>query len=386
MSCADPYSKLKSTKANRTINLMALSELAKVKLILTGTPVTNSPLDLFSQFRFLDANFWGNMSVFGFKNRYAIHKVAENPFGGKYQAPLKPWEIRKIRAQANNSSVEQAAAYNGMQASDVRYIVDHPELESPYRHMNELKDIINSVSSIVKKEDVLLDLPERTYTRIDVEMTKEQKRIYKSLKEHLLAEHMGAELSVPNKLALLVRLQQVVCGFFPQEDGEPMAIMGGNPKIKVIIEELTDSPEQVVIWSRFTSEIRSIKKAIKEEFPDKEVAAYYGAINHDERADIINRFQAGEVDVLVANAATAGHGLNLQVCHRAIYCSNDFSLEHRLQSEGRLHRAGQKNAVIYTDLIMRGTVDEMIHKALVEKANIADFFAGRSLAESFGSV
>lgn len=384
----DESTKLKSSKANRTINLMHLSMLAKAKLILTGTPVTNSPLDLYSQFRFLDHNFWGGMSFFGFRNRYAIHRTADNPFGGKYQSPLKPHEIRMIRAQVESGNdIHQIAAYRGMQAQDVRYIADHPELMSPYRHMGELKDIINSVSVVVLKEDVLNDLPDRTYNKIDIEMSPQQRNIYNKLKKDMLAEHKGEVLSVPNKLALLIRLQQVACGWFPYEDSEqPMQIAGKNPKIQAILEELEDAPSQVVIWSRFITEIVGIRKAIEEFLPYRSVATYYGAVNIEDRAERINRFQNGELEILIANPATAGHGLNLQCCHHAIYASNDFSLEHRLQSEGRLHRAGQKNAVTYTDMVMRGTVDEQIHKALIEKHNVSDFFAGRTLAESFGAV
>jgi SNF2 family DNA or RNA helicase len=225
-------------------------------------------------------------------------------------------------------------------------------------------------------------------------MTPAQKKIYKDLHKSMIAEHLGQTLSVPNKLALLLRLQQVAGGFFPSSETStpikdstvPTAITGGNPKMNAVIDELEDSPDQVVIWARFTAEIKLIAQEVAKEFPDRVVRKYYGEIPHDDRARTIEEFQKGEVDVLVANAATAGHGLNLQTCHRAIYFSNDYSLENRLQSEGRLHRSGQKNAVSYLDIEAAGTVDQEIHKVLTEKLNVADYFSGRSLVQILGTV
>jgi SNF2 family DNA or RNA helicase len=385
----DESTKIKTLSANRTINITRLAASACTRIILTGTPVTNSPLDLYAQFLFLKPFFWGAMSYFGFRNRYAIHKTEQNPFGGKYQKILKPHDINKIRAQASNPlrSIQEVAAYNGMEVRDVQYIVDHPDMTSPYRHMSELKDIIDSASVTVRKEEVLDQLPERSYNTITVDMTPVQKKIYKDLHKSMIAEHLGQTLSVPNKLALLLRLQQVAGGFFPNaEGGTSTCITGANPKMLAVIDELEDSPDQVVIWARFTSEIKMLAQGLTVQFPDRVVRMYYGDIDHDDRAKTIVEFQKGEVDVLVANAATAGHGLNLQTCHRAIYYSNDYSLENRLQSEGRLHRSGQKNAVSYLDIEAAGTVDQEIHKVLTEKLNVADYFSGRSLVQILGTV
>ncbi len=385
MIIVDEATRIKNPSANRTQNIRRVAHYAVNRLILTGSLITGSPYDAWAPFEFLRDGFWG-MSYYAFRSRYGIEATADNPFGGKYQRTLKVGELRKIRAQAKKYDRARVAAFNGISERDIHYIIDHPELNAPYKHLAELKTAIDSVSVQVRKEDAL-DIPPKIHTKIDIEMSPDQKKIYKDLKESLMAEHRGEELTVANKLALITRLQQVAGGFFPHNDSAlaPTSIGSTSTKIAALVGELEDIPgSSVVIWARFVAEIKAIGSALEKKLPGRTVAVYYGGVPQAERAGIVQEFQAGNIDTLIANPATAGFGLNLQVSHTAFYYSQDFSLENRLQSEDRIHRAGQSEGCIYVDLVSKGTVDEGIREALRRKTSLADYFASHSLDEFIG--
>ncbi len=384
MIIVDEATRIKNPSANRTINIKKLGAIAERRLILTGSLITGSPYDAWSPFEFLRSGYWG-MTYYAFRARYGIEAVAENPFGGKYRRPLRAVDIKKIRAQANKYPVDQIALFAGTSVRDVEYILEHPELDVPYKNLPELKASIDAVSVQVRKEDAL-DIPPKVFTKIDIDMSPNQKKIYKDLVQHLIAEHRGQELTVANKLVLVTRLQQIAGGFFPHNDGlPPDKITGSNPKLTTLLGELDDiAGSSVVIWARFVAEIRMIGAAIEKELPGREVRVYHGGVPQEERAKIVAAFQRGEIDTLVANPATAGFGLNLQTSHTAFYYSQGFSLEDRLQSEDRIHRAGQKESCTYIDLVMKGSVDERVRDALRNKTSLSEYFASHSLDEFLG--
>lgn len=384
MVIIDEATRIKNPGAKRTSAIRELGKLAAVRLILTGSLITGSPYDAWAPFEFLKDGYWG-MSFFAFRSRYGIEAMRENPFGGKYRKPINAGEMKKIRAQVSKYGVSQAAVFNGMSEADVRYLVEHTELAVPYKNLAELKEKIDAISVQVRKEDAL-DIPPKVYSTLTVDMTKEQRRVYKELKEQLLAEHQGQELTVANKLSLVTRLQQIAGGFFPNNEGQPpITIEGGNPKLDALIEALEDNPgTPVVIWARFVAEIKALGQEIAKVLSDRTVEVYHGGVIQDERARIVSDFQDGICDTLIANPATAGYGLNLQVAHTVFYFSSDFSLENRVQSEDRVHRAGQKVGCSYTDIIAKGTVDEGVRDALMKKSSLADYFASHTLAEFLG--
>jgi len=382
MVIVDEATRIKNPAANRTGNIRKLGELAACRFILTGSLITGSPYDAWSPFEFLKAGYWG-MTYYAFRSRYGIETTQSNPYGGKYRRKIKPVEIARIRNMNKSKPIEYISAIMGIRESDIKYILDRPNLDVPYKHLDELKQAINSTAVQVKKEDVF-DIPPKVFTRITVQMGGEQKRIYNQLKKDMLAEYRGVELTVENKLVLVIRLQQVAGGFFPHNANEatPPDAIKGTAKLSALVGELEDIPnEPVIIWARFVAEIKMIGDMIKKELPDREPRVYYGAVKQETRAQIIREFQAGEIDTIIANPATAGFGLNLQRAHVAFYYSQGFSLEDRLQSEDRIHRAGQQASCTYIDMISKGTVDEGILDALKMKSSLSEYFSSHSLEE-----
>ena len=382
MIIIDEATRIKNPAANRTGAIRDIGKFAACRFILTGSLITNSPYDAWSPFEFLRPGYWGGSSYYAFRSRYGLESLQANPYGGRYKRPVKPAEIKRIRRMAGRHSPEEIAVCMAMPAGDIRYILQRPELDVPYKHLDELKVAIQAASVQVRKIDAL-DIPPKIYTVLEIDMSREQKRIYSQLKKEMLAEHQGKELAVKTKLTLVTRLQQVAGGFFPQNDGAlPLRISGGNPKISALVGELEDIPGQpVIIWARFVAEIKAIGEILTKELPDREVRIYHGGVPQDTRAGIVEDFQEGIVDVIVANPATAGFGLNLQRSHIAFYYSQGFSLEDRLQSEDRIHRAGQKESCTYIDMVMSGTVDDGVRAALTRKQSLSDYFSTNSLAE-----
>ena len=395
----DESTRIKNPKANRTINIcynlakkkkegkkiLEILPLAPYRLILTGTMVTNAPYDLWSMFEFLKHNFF-NLNFYAFKARYGIEIRDTHPGTGQtYLRDIKPSEMESIRKYAKEGKDAQTIGFiMGTSESNIQYIIDNPGLRSPYKRLEELKKSIAPVSFIVRKEECL-DLPPKIYEELLVEMNSEQKRIYNELKRKYLSVYDEHELTVLNKVSLIGRLQQVTGGFFPykENDKAKAAQIGtANPKLKTLLRDLEETDEVIIIWARFVAELKLIKMSLDKSFKNKRTELYYGGTFREKREEIIRAFKRGEVDFLVANQRTAGMGLNLQTSHFQYFYSNSYSLEDRMQAEDRSHRHGQQSAVLYKDLIVRGTVDQQVREVLKAKQNLLDYFRDHTL-ESF---
>ena len=330
--------------------------------------VTNSPYDLWSMFEFLDHNYF-KCNYYAFRIRYGIEVRDSHPHTGRtFSRGMRYNEMVSIHKYYEGGKAISVIAYL-MQTSEsnIQFVIDNPKLLSPYKHLDELKEKINPVSSIARKEDCL-DLPPKIYERLLCEMNSEQKRIYKELKKEFLSVYNEHELTVMNKVSLVGRLQQVTGGFFPYQDSNGKArveqIMSSNPKMNVLKRDLEEAGnEKIIIW-----------------------AMYYGGVWKELRPAIIEDFKKGLIDILVANTRTAGVGLNLQKSHFHYYYSNSFSIEDRLQSEDRSHRSGQTSPVLYKDIIMENTVDEKVYDVLQAKKNLVDYFRNNTLKSFIGGL
>ena len=341
----DESSVIKNPKAQRTKNLLKLSVHAKYRRILTGTPVTQGPLDLFTQFSFLDAHILHTSSYYAFRNRYAVMKEIRTA-GRSFQTVVG------------------------------------------YQNIEELQKLISPHSYLVKKSECL-DLPEKLYTKRYVTLSESQQKLYNSLKKDIVVELNGMVMSAPLALTKILRLQQIVGGFFvPDEeawmcdelyemnditDYKPKPIDKVNPRVESLIDLLGETGDKAIIWARFRSEIDAISKRIREEFGDKAVVEYHGGIEPSKRNDNVTNFQNDpEVRYFIGHVQAGGKGLTLHAASTVVYFSNNFSLEDRLQSEDRAHRIGQTKNVTYIDIIAQNTIDEKIVKALRDKKEIAD--------------
>tara|TARA_B100001250_G_scaffold332603_1_gene298047 strand:- start:807 stop:2153 length:1347 start_codon:yes stop_codon:yes gene_type:complete len=333
----DESTTIKTPTAKRTKAILALGKLAKYRRILTGSPVTKSPLDLYTQCGFLNEELLGFGSYYSFRNRYAVMRNAN--FGG-----------RRV------------------------------QLIAGYQRLDELAKILKPFSDRVLKEDCL-DLPEKTYIEREVELTSEQLQTYSTMKAAALASLKGKRATAPHVLTQLMRLHQITCGHLKNDD-DTITELKSN-RVSSLLDLLEEVEGKVIIWANYVYDIKHIVAAIAKKYGEDSIVQYYGAIPSEMRQKYIETFQDPESKArfFVGNPQTGGYGITLTAANTVVYYSNGYDLEKRLQSEDRAHRIGQKKAVTYVDLITPKTVDEKIRKALRKKINIATEIMGEELRE-----
>ena len=334
----DESTTIKSPSAQRTKGLMKLKDQCKYRRIMTGSPITKNPLDLFSQFYFLNPQTLNQANWFTFRSRYA--RMVERPAVGGHRT--------------------------------YKHVVGYQRLE-------ELKDKINPCSFRILKEDCL-DLPEKVYMKRFVSLTNEQLVAYEQMRRYAISEiNKGEQMTAASALAQLLRLHQITCGFMTLDDGSIQPLK--NNRVKELMNMLEEITGKVIIWATYRHNIQEITKVIKEKYGDQYVESFYGGTQDTIRQTIVDDFQnpSSNLTYLVANPKTGGFGLNLFASSNMVYYSNSYDLEVRLQSEDRIHRIGQKNTCTYIDMISEGTVDDKIVKSLRNKINIASTIMGEDL-------
>jgi SNF2 family DNA or RNA helicase len=326
----DESTSIKSPKAKRTKSAIDIGRLCKYRRIATGSPITNNPLDVYSQAAFLGTHLLGFTSYFAFRARYAE----------MVQVILGSRTFRKIKG---------------------------------FCHLDELTEKIKPWSFRVLKKDCL-DLPEKLYEYREVELTPEQIKAYATMKTAAYAELEGELATVTLALTKILRLHQIVCGNLKDDEGVNHALP--NNRISVLLDTIDEGSGKFIIYATYISDIVAIREVISEEYGKNSVVTYYGETPKEARDLAVKRFQGDpNCRFFIANR-TGAYGLTLTAAETVIYYSNDYNLEVRLQGEDRAHRIGQKNNVTYIDLISRGTVDEKIIKALRDKKTIADLVTG----------
>tara|TARA_R100000008_G_scaffold82141_1_gene66075 strand:- start:1360 stop:2790 length:1431 start_codon:yes stop_codon:yes gene_type:complete len=332
----DESTTIKNPKAKRTKNILRLSKLAKYRRIMTGSPVTKNPLDLYSQCEFLDPYCLDFASYYAFRNRYAEMKTA-NFYGRSVQIVAR------------------------------------------FRHLDELAEKLKPFSFRVLKEECL-DLPEKTFMKRTVELTKEQTEVYAQMKKMALAIFNGKAVTTKTALTQIMRLQQITCGHFTADDGSMQDIK--NNRVDELMNVLDEIEGKVVIWAHYQYDVKKIIKEIQKVHGPGSVVDYYGLTPKEIRQNNIEKFQNDDaVKYFVGTPATGGYGITLTAASNMIYYSNGYDLEKRLQSQDRIHRIGQKKPVTYIDLIAEDTVDNKIVKALRKKINIASEVMGEELKD-----
>jgi SNF2 family DNA or RNA helicase len=234
----------------------------------------------------------------------------------------------------------------------------------------EIKSLISHVSVTAKKESCL-DLPPLVYTEVDVELSSEQKKLYNSMKKEFIA-FCGEKAAVANlAITKALRLQQILSGFLKLEDGS-IHKCKENPRADTLTELIEDiSPnEKIIVWSIFHHDYELIENILKK--LDINYATVTG-LTKDKQAEI-DRFETDpKCRVMVASQSAGGTGINLIQASTMIYYSKNYSLEHDLQSEARNFRGGSEihKKITRIDLVARGTVDEIVLKALRDKKDLA---------------
>lgn len=336
----DESTNIKTPTAKTTKAVHALKDLARFKLILTGSPITQGPLDAFSQFGFLDSKITGHHNFFSFKAEYAIM--------GGFQA---------------------------------REVVGYKNLE---RLTSRLKD---HNYRVLKKD--CLDLPEKLYQTIEVEAGPKQREAYNSMRDESIVELGEFTVSAPVTLTRMLRLQQITAGFLPKLDEfgkEIGTIEFESPKLDAaeeLVEQAIEGGQKVIVWCRFIREIEALEKRLA----GHGVVTYYGAVSDDQRQANVDAFQTNPgVKVFIGQIQTGGIAITLTAASVEIYVTNTFALVDRLQSEDRAHRIGQKRNVTIIDLVVKGTLDVYVLKTLRDKKSLADVITGDNLREVMGNA
>jgi len=333
----DESTTIKNPGAKRTKSIVGLGKYAKYRRILTGSPITKSPLDLYKQCEFLDEYLLDHSSYYTFRTRYAVMR----------------------QANFNGRSVEIVVGY---------------------KNLGELSDKIKPFSYRVLKDDCL-DLPKKTFMKRIITLTSEQEKVYKQMKEMALAQLNGKLLTTANALSQLMRLHQITCGHFKANDGTTQAIK--NNRLTELMGVLEEIEGKAVIWAHYQFDVKTIVNSIEQTYGKNSVVTYYGLTPDKERQDNLKQFQnpTSSVRFIVGTPQTGGYGITLTAASTMIYYSNGYDLEKRQQSEARIDRIGQENPMTYIDILCEDTVDERIVKALRKKINIATEIMGEKLKE-----
>lgn len=323
MIIADESQRIKNPGARQSKGLHTLGKVAKYRLILTGTPVSNGPLEFWSQYKFLDPTIF-QPSFYAFRNRYAI--------------------------------------MGGYQRHEV----------VGYQNLNELVNKAHSVAFRVTKAEAL-DLPETIDQYLYCTLDNKALALYNQMVRESVAE-LSAETTVTavNVLSRLLRLSQFAGGYYKDEEGRLHNVSEAKMNLlKETLDDLLAAGKKVVVFARFLPELDAIENHLRQSKVG--YALIKGSVPTEARGREVERFQEDpDCMVFVAQEATAGLGITLHAADTAIFYSLDYSYANYDQCKSRTHRLGQKNACTYIHLVTEGTVDEQIIKALTEKRSLAD--------------
>jgi len=330
----DESTTIKNPKAKRTKNILSLSSICKYRRIMTGSPVTRNPLDLYTQCEFLDPTHLQFTSYYAFRNRYA--------------------EMKTINIAGRSINVVKQ-----------------------FINLKELSENLKPFSYRVLKQDCL-DLPDKVYTKREIQLTPEQKKLYEQMRKEALATLNGKTVTTMTALTQLMRLHQITCGHFAADDGSIQEIK--NNRLSELLDVLEEVEGKVIIWAHYQHDVMNIYKLLEDKYGPGSVVHYYGKTLPEQRDYAIKNFKENDkVRFFVGTPQTGGYGITLVQANTVIYYSNGYDLEKRMQSEDRAHRIGQKKKVTYVDLIAEDTVDTKIVKSLRKKINIASEVMGEDL-------
>ncbi len=325
---ADESQRIKTHDADQSKALHKLGDRARYKMILSGTPVQNDAIDIFSQYRFLDPTVFG-LNFYPFRSRYAV-------MGG--------FNRKKIVG---------------------------------YRDLDQLIKKEHSIAYRVTKEEAI-DLPEQTFENRYITLNRKERGLYDQLRRSSVAElEGGGTITATTVLTRLLRLQQFTGGFLVEDDADrPQLVSRGklDALADILQDYVIDGRKKLVIFARFIPEVMEIIKLSENILGKnhKKTVAIYGEIKKESRGDIVRQFQEDpDTMVFVGQIDTAGTGITLTAADTCVYYSVNFNYATYSQSLSRIHRIGQRNRCTYIHLVTEKTVDDMILSALAKKEDLA---------------
>jgi SNF2 family DNA or RNA helicase len=317
----DESTAIKNEDTDRARFAREMGNSGVFKRIMTGTPITETPLDVFSQTEFLQEGLLGFKSYYSMKTRYC--------------------EMRRRKF--------------GMRSFDE--VVGYRDLDDLYKRLSKF-------SSFLKLTDCT-DMPEQVFRDVAVEMTPEQAAHYASMRKFAIAWFENNEVTAVNALAMFRKLHQIAVGQMKISETEYVSIP--NNRLEVLSDLMEEANHKVLIWSVYKNSTLDILKHL-----GKKAVGLSVKLNPEERFNLIERWKTSDVQGLVLSQASAAHGLNLIEALTSIFYSNDFSVERRIQALRRNWRLGQTQRTNVIDLFAPGTIEVGIVPRLLVKMNIAD--------------
>ena len=320
----DESQRIKNPSAAQSKALHKLGDAAPFRMILSGTPVQNNAVDLYSQYRFLDPAVYG-ANFYAFKNRYCI-------MGGYGQHQIVG-----------------------------------------YRNMDELVEKEHSVAYRVTKEECL-DLPQQTFINRYVQFTDAEQAIYEQLRKSSFLElETGENVTATTILTMYLRLMQLTGGFLTADEStRPKQVNTAklDALADIVDDYVVDAGKKLVIFARFRAEIAAIENLLR--LRKIQYGSIYGDVPMEERGKIVDDFQTNpDTKVFVAQIQTAGLGITLHAASTAVFYSYDYNYANYAQALARIHRIGQRLPVTYIHLVVAGSIDEKILAALENKEDMA---------------
>ncbi len=288
-----------------------LGRTAKYRLALTGTPMPHSPMDIYSQYRFLDSGIFGTSFV-AFKKRYAI--------------------------------------MGGFQGHEIIGWANEDEMNRKF------------YSIAYKADKSVIELPEYIDIYRKAELTPKAMKVYRELEEVFWTDVDKGEVTAANALTRLLRLQQVTSGYVRTDEQEEVEIDTSKADLLADIIEDIEIEEPIAVFARFRHDIRTIKKTFEK--AGRSCAELSGSANE------LKDWQDGKYNSIVVQIQSGGLGISLVRARYCIYYSLGFSLGDYEQSRARIHRPGQEREVVYIHLLMKNTIDERVYGALKKKKDV----------------
>lgn len=344
----DESARIKNPGAKRTKRVLAAGEYAPFRRVMTGTPVSNSPFDVYTQLKFLDPSVWNAIGCGTFE---------------AFKTMFGVW-------------IEHERKDNGQR---FRKLID-------YQNLTTLHKVVDRMGSRLLKDDVL-DLPPKLYSKREFDMSTEQRKLYDELKrEFIVWLDSGEMITAPLAITRMLRLQQITSGYCPvdlegdETDHVKMVQIEPNPRLACLADIVEDIPHQAIIWAKFQKDIDLIAELLEK--AGRTCVVYDGRVGQTDREKRREAFKAGEAQFFVANPSAAGEGLTLHMAKTVVYYNTTYKLADRLQSEDRAHRAGMDDRPVhYIDIVAAGTIDGVILRALREKNELAAIVTGDKLKE-----
>jgi len=368
------------------------------RAVLTGTPSTNGPCDLWAIMEFISPNYFGR-NYYSFQGYYGMHTSLTVSLPNGQQRTIQVALTEKTWDSIKHCNTYQEAQILFGCSEDTYLTVKHQtHFQGPYKHADELRAKLNETATFLTLTDCV-DMPATIYKTQTVQMSPDQAKAYKQMKADLMTKYDGHLATAKNQLTVAMRLSQISSGFImgqqsldddDEEDipfwdidtdteidvmpNEVVWLGKSNPKLDALMRDVAEADKPLLILTRFSAEAAKIYDMCNE-------AGYKtGLFTGWKVVGGIDAFKAGEIDILVANSAKISRGFNLQISHTTLFYSNSFSMEIRQQAEFRTFRIGQKHPCTYIDYVA-SDIDQTIVDALTMKKGLLEYLRGKEIAE-----